>query len=129
MKWPEVVTALVTALEADAELLATLGGSPRIYPSDDPHAGALPSVAYTLITDTEAENFEDVRLQWDVFGTADEVVTIERRLRALVASRSPGVIGGLAMFAVFLSGRSLPAPEPGTAHRSFDVLYSPFFGA
>lgn len=127
MRWGEVVEALIAELEADASLLALLGGESRIYPSDDPHAGSLPSIGYTVVTDEEEENLESVRIQWDIFGTEPEVLAIERILRPLVTSRYPKTVQGLAMFLIPLAGRTLPSPEPGTAHRTFDAIYQPAY--
>lgn len=126
MRWPEVVEALVTELEADADLTTALGGQ-RIYPSDDPHAGSLPSIGYTVITDEEDENLESVRIQWDVLGLESEVVTIERLLRAKVTNRNPVTVQGLAMLMIPLAGRTPPASGPGTTHRTFDALYQPAY--
>jgi hypothetical protein len=126
MRYPEVVAALVAEIQADSAIISALGGN-RIYPSDDAHAGSVPSIGYTEITDTEDENFEDIRIQWDVFGTDAQVVTIERLLRARVTSRSPKTVQGVAMWMVFIAGRRIPAAEPGLKHRTFDASYKPLY--
>lgn len=129
MNWPEVVALLVAEVDADPEILAALGGVPRLYPSDDPHAGALPSLAYTVIVDDDGENADTLDIQWDIFGREEEVATLYGLLKRRVTSRSPRTLGGVALWMDYAGGRSHPAPEPGTAHYSFDARYSTAHGA
>lgn len=126
MRWPAVVAALVTAAEADAAVLAALGGEPHLYPSDDTRAGRVPSVGWTLVSDTEAENTERLLVQWDVFARSlEEAIAIERALRRVVSAEGISTVGDVRMWMQFGGGRRHPTPERGTVHRSFDVLCQP----
>lgn len=128
MNWPDVVAALVAEVDGDAAILALLGGSPRLYPSDDPHAGALPSLAYTVVVDRDGENVDALDIQWDIFGSEDTVASLYPLLKARVSSRRTRTIGGIAIWMDRIAGRVHPAPEAGTAHYSFDVRYSTAHG-
>lgn len=125
MRWPEVLNALVAALEADTELTTLLSG-PHIYRSQDLRTVRDPSVAWTLIVDTEAENTEEILVQWDVWsGNDDTGVAILRKLRKLLTARAVVEVGGVRMWMLFEGGRDQPDEEDGVSHRSFDGRYIP----
>lgn len=126
MRWPAVLAAVVTAAETDAGVLAALEGEPRIYPSDDTRAGGVPSVSWTLISDTDEENTERLLVQWDVFArSVSDGIAIERALRRRVTSEEIAEMDGVRMWMLFRGGRGHPAPARGEVHRSLDVLYQP----
>lgn len=126
MRWPAVVGALVTLLEQDAAVLGALGGTPAIHPADDSGAGRVPSIAWSLISDTEAENTERLLVQWDVFAPSlQTAIAIERALRDLVATDGIADVGGVEMWMLLQGASPHPAPERGGVHRSVDVLYQP----
>lgn len=123
MKWPDGVQALLAEIDADAVVLGLLGG-PEVYATTDIRQVRVPSVGYTVIVDTERENTDEFRVQWDWWIRGDDdLIALEKRLRELVTARIAEEVQGVWMWMEFLAARDHPYPDPGVRHRSMDVRY------
>ena len=127
MMWDVVLPAWLDLLEADADLIAELGGS-YIYPAQSARPVRVPSVEYTLpITDIEEENFNPITVQVDYWARgAPKAAAIERRIRLITHRDTARVVGGCRMWTQYLDSRSHEYPaELGVVHRSLDVRLTP----
>lgn len=123
MRWPEVVEALIGAVEADPTLSAIFGAA--VYKSGDRNL-EVPSMEWTLISDTEGEKFNALRIQWDVFTRTDgELVAAERMLRFLFHHDVPTEIGGIPMWAQYTSRSDVPGLRDGIRGSSTDFVFTP----
>lgn len=123
MRWPAALAALVARLEGDAELVAALGGEPRIYPAEDPHAASVPSVWWQRVSEPDAENWEEPLIQWSWLAREADAVTIERRLRALLYAEVAFEVGGVWLIATLEDVRSFPGEQTGTVEVQMDIRY------
>ena len=125
MRWPAVMQAVVTALNADAALVAELGGQ-YVYPAQSSRPVRIPSVEWSMIGDAVGEVMERVIVQLDYWATSmPEAVTIEARIRAVLHNDVRRTFGGIDMATSYLDSRSHEHPEPGVVHRSLDFLFEP----
>lgn len=126
MRWPAVITAVLDLLEADPQLSAALGGA-HVYEAVTGRESRIPSLEYTVVADTEAENTEDVVVQLDVIAHGmTAAIAIETRVRALLALQLPVTIGGIEMWSMFEGGRNVPFPAQGGAvQRALDFRFTP----
>lgn len=122
--WADTMEAVVSTLRADATLSAIPGFMVlRQGEFTQPH---VPSVAWMVYTDPEAENTDPIFVQIDVFADGlTQAVTIERRLRALLHSDTPQTLAGVRMWTLRLDARDHADPEPGRVHRSLDFQFEP----
>lgn len=128
MREDDVVTAFVAALEADAALIAALGGE-FIFRAGANREPQIPSVEWDLVANTEEENLEPLLFQFDIWARGyAQFVTIAQRVRTVLRP-DPGkgstTLGGIPMLIEFVDGRSHPDPEPGVVHRSLDIRFQP----
>lgn len=124
MRWPDVVTALLDTLEADAALSAIIGTA--IYRSDDHRDFRVPSMEYTIISDVEEERFNPIRIQWDVFVRTDaHLIVCETRLRALMHHDLPTEIGGVKMWSQYAARQETQGLGDGIRGSSTDFVYTP----
>ena len=129
MMWPEVIQAWVALMNADAALIAALGGQ-HIYPAQAARAVRVPSVEYSLVSDIEEESFNPIIVQVDYWakGTAASA-TIERRIRRLTHRDTARTLGSLRLWTRYLDSRSHQYPaELGVVHRSLDFEFTPVRG-
>jgi hypothetical protein len=115
---------LLDYVEADAELVALLGG-PHVYQTSDIREYREPSIGYTVLHFGEEEVFEPFVVQWDVFAPSGQETKIAARLRKLVTADTPRTIGGMRLRMLFEGGRPHAQPKIGVQHISFDVRYEP----
>ncbi|HEY8504974.1 MAG TPA: hypothetical protein VIL46_10355 [Gemmataceae bacterium] len=125
MTWDAAISALLAELQADAELIALLGG-PHIYRSSEIRELRVPSVTYTIVSAPPTETTLSILTQWDVFaGSLDQLVAIERRLRRLLHWVGWRDVGGVSMSSVYVDSRDHRPPGPGRWHRSLDFRHEP----
>ena len=132
MRWDSVIAAAVAALEADAALVAALGGTAAI---DDAYAIrdlVIPSVTWTLVSDVEGESLDRIVVQWDIWARPDGVnsarrnaATIERRIRHVLHADVFRTLGGIYMATLYEDGRDHGDPDPEVVHRSVDIRFEP----
>jgi hypothetical protein len=124
--WDKVLPAWVALLQADAELMAALGGA-HIYPAQAATAVRIPSVEWLIVNDRETELFNEITVQVDFWarGTG-RAATIESRLRMLTHRDTSRELGGMRMWTRYLTSRTHQYnAEPGVTHRSLDFLFEP----
>jgi hypothetical protein len=124
MQWPTTLVALLDRVEQDHEILALLGG-PHVYHLPDRREYHIPMIAYTVIYSRETEVYEPFLIQWDVIAPANQIHALHARLRRLVSSDSPRLVGGHPLRMLYEDGRIHAPPEPGIRRHSFDVRYEP----
>jgi hypothetical protein len=123
MRWPEVVTVLLDTVEADPVLSGIFGVD--IYRAGDRKL-KVPALEYTIISDTEEENFNPLRIQWDVFVRMDaDLVAAERRLRRLFHHDLPTEIGGITMWAEYVARQDMQGLMDGIRGSSTDFRFTP----
>ena len=122
MRWDVALDAITARVKADAQLCTALGG-PRIRETADGKP-EFPSVTHMIVSGPLRENTERIVMQWDLWARAEETArTIERRLRALLHSDLPEMVGAVPMWLQLIDRRDHEDPEPGTVHRSLDFAF------
>lgn len=122
----EVIRAVIAHLRADPELMQALGSAERIRRSRDMAQVDTPLLTYSLIDDGYSENTTRVLTQWDIWARGlSQAFVLEARLKALLHSDLPVVVGGVGMWMLYQGGRDHADPEPDIVHRSFDFLFQP----
>jgi hypothetical protein len=127
MMWDEILPLWLALLEADAVLIAELGGF-HIYPAQSARPVRIPSVEYTLpIIDIEEENFNPFTVQVDYWARGvPKAAAIERQIRAITHRDTAREIGGYRMWTEYVDSRSHQYPaELGVVHRSLDFRFTP----
>lgn len=109
MRWDTTIRAVMAAVLADSALAAIYGGAVRFSGSS---SIAVPLLEFTLVSDTEGEQWAPVVLQLDQWvESADLLRESERRLRQLFHLEVPAEIGGVLMWAQYVDGDSIGAPN------------------
>lgn len=109
MRWDTTIRAVMAVVEADPELAALYGGAVRLSGSSSIET---PLLEFTLISDTEGEQWAPVVLQIDQWTeTAEALRASERRLRQLFHLEVPALIGGVSMWAQYIDGDAIGAPN------------------
>lgn len=125
MRWDVVVPAVVAALEADAALIAELGGE-NIEHMESNEAREIPSIRYTMIYDTEEEVMNPIGVQVDYWArNIEQAFVIEKRIRTVLSTPVRRVFGGIEMLTQYVDGRDMDDPQPGVVHRSLDFRFEP----
>lgn len=121
MRWDAAIAAMLARVEADADLLALLGGL-KVFRTVELRDPQPTQVAYTVITSPRGENQEDVLVQWDVWAPdTAALVAIERRLRTLLHRQIWADVPGVGQMAFqYVDRRDHDDSEPGIAHSSLD---------
>jgi len=123
MRWPEVVDALLFAVNADDVLSAIFG--PNVYRAGDRDL-RVPALEYSIISDVENERYNPLRIQWDVFVRRDsDLVAAERMLRFLFNHDLPTVIAGVPMWAEYVARSDIPGLRDGIRGSSTDFRFTP----
>lgn len=104
--------ALDAYLRADTTLMNLIGGTGaptlsvgRLYWMQAPEGATLPYVVFTMVSDTDQQEFFGVqnnsqgRAQFDVVGTSRADKQIAERIRTLLRYKS-GSVGGLNMYTI-----------------------------
>jgi hypothetical protein len=126
MIWDEVMSeAILPMLEADAALIAALGGA-HIYAAQSSRPVRIPSVEWVLTDDRYTEVFNPLEVQFDFWAaSAASAVEIERRLRTLLHRETRRRIAGIDMATLFTDAFSPTYPKPGVIHKSLRFRFEP----
>lgn len=126
MRWDFVIEFWTAELLADPALISVMGASTGwIYPGQSARAVTIPSIEYTLIYDREAELFNTIGIQVDLWARGiKKAGQIERRIRTLTHHDTAIELGGERLWKRFVDGRTLDYPaEAGVIHRSLDFEF------
>jgi hypothetical protein len=109
MMWDHVMERIVTLILADPVLAGIFGDHLRMAGSGK---SSVPSIEYTLITDTEGELWTPISIQFDLWTTsAVDSRTAERKLRGLLHHDLPQSIDGLTLWTTYTDGSPLATPD------------------
>lgn len=125
MIWDDLLERIVTIVNADAVLLEVFGSSMRMAGTAE---HAVPSLEWTMITDSEGELWSPHVIQFDQWSLdLEEVIRSERRLRALFHQDLPVRLGGdLLSWAQYVDGEVLATPDRnGFAGRAVRFRFTP----
>lgn len=124
MRWDFLIEHWTALLLADAALVSVMGSSSGwIYPADSSKPVRVPSIQYTLIYDVEAELWNRVGVQLDLFVRGKKkAAQVERRIRVLTHHDTAIVLGGERLWTRFQDARTIEFPsDPEVVHRVLDI--------
>ena len=115
-----IPTCLVAPIAADADVQSVLGNPAAFYMSGE-REFKVNSGRWTLIANTEGENYEESLVQIDFWvRTLTDSRTLERALRRLLHHETEITIGGLDLWSKYIDSRPLGGAKDGTIARSLD---------
>jgi hypothetical protein len=115
-----IPTCLVAPVAADSDVLAVLGNPPAFYMAGE-REFKVNSMRWTLIANTEGENYEESLVQIDFWvRSLTHVRTLERALRRLLHHETEVTIGGLDLWSKYIDSRPLTGATDGTLARALD---------
>jgi hypothetical protein len=110
----------VAPVAADSDVLAVLGNPPAFYMAGE-REFKVNSMRWTLIANTEGENYEESLVQIDFWvRSLANVRTLERALRRLLHHETEVTIGGLELWSKYIDSRPLTGATDGTLARALD---------
>ena len=120
MRWDTIVAAWLAHIVADSEVRAVLGEPPAVWMAGE-REYTVPSLAWHLIADTEAENYETTMVQLDFWVTSSQDLTkLEKALRRLLHHDTPVTLGGVELWSELDGSRPMDGPTQGILGRSLD---------
>lgn len=123
MRWPDVVLAIIAEVEADAVLSALFPDG--VHRAED-RDFVVPSLTWSLISDVEEENFNPLRIQFDVFTRTDaEQAAAEAAIRRLLHRDTPTVIGDVPMWSQYASRTNIGSLRDGIRGSASDFIFTP----
>lgn len=125
MIWDDLIERIYAIIDADTVLKGLYGDAMRMAGTAE---HSIPSLEWTLITDRESELWAPHVIQFDQWSfNLEDVVTSERRLRALFHQDLPVLLGGdLLVWAEYQDGTVLAAPDRnGFAGRAVRFRFTP----
>jgi hypothetical protein len=126
VRWDFIVEHWLARLVADPALISVMGsGSGWIGPSQASKPVKVPSIEYTLVYDTEAELFNRIGVQVDLWARGlAKAGQIERRVRRLTHRTVAQELGGERLWMRYQDSRTLDYPnDPGVFHRQVDFEF------
>lgn len=109
MKWHEVVDAMLTAIIADAALVAIYGSVVR-RAGDAPFAA--PALEWDVIADSENELWAPCVVQLDQWCTSQIALSrSEQRLRRMFHHDLPITLGAVSVWSQYVDGSTLASPD------------------
>lgn len=128
MNWDTALPAILTVVEANADVQAVLGADPALYMAGERGFG-VPSCEWQIISDTELELFNPILTQWDLWTeTMDDLKTLEKALRSELHHDLPVMFGSVGMWSELVGARVLPGATEGVFNRSLDFRFTPVRG-
>jgi hypothetical protein len=110
----------VAPVAADSDVLAVLGTPPAFYMAGE-REFKVNSMRWTLIANTEGENYEESLVQIDFWvRSLAHVRTLERALRRLLHHETEVTVGGLELWSKYVDSRPLTGATDGTLARALD---------
>lgn len=121
MRWDTVIpTCLVAPVMADADVQSVLGNPPAFFMAGE-REFRVNSMRWTLVANTEGENWEESLVQIDFYvRTLAQVRTLERALRRLLHHEIELTVGGVKLWSKYVDSRPLGGAMDGTIARSLD---------
>jgi hypothetical protein len=121
MRWDSVIPACVVApVVADTEALVVLGNPPTFFMAGE-REFSVPSLRWTLIANTEGENYEDALVQLDFWvRSVAQAVALSRALRRLLHHEAEVTIGGLKLWSKYVESRPVRTARDGIVEGSLD---------
>lgn len=131
MNWDTALPAILTKVEANADVQSVLGDPPALYMAGE-REFEVNSCEWQIISDTELELFNPILTQWDLWcRTMDELVTLEKALRSELHHDLPVMFGAVGMWSELVGARVLPGAGgagEGIHNRSLDFRFTPVRG-
>jgi hypothetical protein len=123
MRWPDVAIAVYEAMTESAVLAAIFGDS---ITDTEERLARTPSLAYTIIANTETENFEPTLIQFNVWTrTREQQIIAEAELRRMFHRDTPYRIGALGVWSQYQGRTRLEGPQDGTLGVAVDYQFAP----
>jgi len=109
MRWDDVLTAITTAVQADATLVSVFGVA-NMRAEVEWAEQIVPGLSYRVVGDTVTELWEPHVVQFDIWATTlEDLAAGERALRALMDNGGPVSLGGMYCYCYFTDGTPLGA--------------------
>ena len=106
MMWDRVIARVRAICQADPALLAIFGAANMRYAGVTEHR--IPSLEWSLIADSETENWAPCIVQFDIWADDTDLATrAERRLRRLFHVELPVDLAGLTCWSQFTDAEVL----------------------
>lgn len=128
MIWDRAIEAIRAAILADANLTQIFGDAVRMAAASDiPFEPKVPLLEYSVLTDTESEQWAPMIVQFDVWAPdVDRLLAGERALRRLFVPVLPRSYAGLFMLSEYVDGEVLATPDRNGFHgRGLRFKFSP----
>lgn len=121
MRWDDVIPlAVVAPVVADSDVISVLGNPPAFFMAGE-REFKVNSMRWTLIANTEDENWEESLVQIDFWvRTLAQLRTLERAIRRLLHHEIEATIGGIDLWSKYVDSRPLMGATAGTLTRSLD---------
>lgn len=121
MRWDTVIpAALMVPVEADSDVRAVLGNPPAFFMAGE-REFKVNSMRWTLIANTEGENWEESLIQVDFWvRRLADVLTLEAALRRLLHHEIELTVGGVTLWSKYVDSRPLGGATDGTIARALD---------
>lgn len=128
MMWDRVIEAIRAAILADPVLSQIFGDAVRMATtSAEPFNPPAPLLEYTVLTDTEVEQWAPCLIQFDVWSPdVERMLAGERALRRLFTPTMPTSYGEVYMWSEYIDGAVLATPDRnGFNGRGLRFRFSP----
>lgn len=120
MRWDVIIDAWLGLATADSVVQSVLGTSPEIWMAGE-REHEVPSLEWSLISDTEGENWEVTGVQLDPFvRSIADLTTLEGALRRLLHHDTPITAGTHELWSQLTGGGPLPGLDDGIIGRHID---------
>jgi hypothetical protein len=125
MRWDYFIEFWTARLLADPALVSVMGRAAFIYPAQSARAVIVPSIEYTLISDTESELFNPIGIQVDLWAKGiKKAAQVERRIRVLTNGDVGQDLGGERVWMQYRDARTLDYPKDAEViHRTLDFEF------
>jgi hypothetical protein len=118
--WDAVVTAMVTELDADAQLAAVVRAERAEYGER-----TVPGLRWSVVFDSEQETLHHIMIQLDYWSRSrEQAALIERRIRRVLNRDQFRTVGAVRLRSLYQDARDMGDPEPGVVHRSLDFRFT-----
>lgn len=128
MMWDKALEGIRAAIAAFPPLADMYGANVRqASTSNMPFDPKVPTLEYTVITDTVTEQWEPMIVQFDIWGrTVEQMIEGERALRNLFTPILPREFGGVFMLSEVIDAAHLSVPDrAGYYGRGLRIRFAP----
>lgn len=125
MRWDFFIQHWTARLLNDNALVSVMGRADFITPAQSSRPVEVPSIEYTLVTDTESELWNAVTIQVDTWAKGwVKSAQIERRLRIITSLDVGQDLGGERVWIKHQDSRTIDYnTDTKTVHRTHDFLF------